>query len=73
MRKLAGYVLIITGSVLVLISILGLVKAFDVFYEADSGSRNYTYTLGSIVFPLLMTVLGRWVFRTGVSLKNQKK
>lgn len=51
---------------------MGLVKAFDIFYESASYDRNFIYTLGSIVFPLLLTVLGRWTFRRGLEIKRQR-
>jgi multisubunit Na+/H+ antiporter MnhG subunit len=70
-KKVLGFILIVIGVCLILISILVLVKAFDVFTEMGSSSENIVYTLGSIVFPLLLTVFGRWVFRKGFELRRE--
>jgi len=68
MKKFFGILLIIVGAVLILISIMGLVRAFDVFNTMGGGLENMGYVLGSILFPLLLTVFGRWVFRRGIAL-----
>ncbi|WP_317899682.1 hypothetical protein [Aurantibacillus circumpalustris] len=72
MKKLSGYLLLIIGIILILISIVALVRAFDVFTSLDSTAESIGYTLGSIIFPLLLTVLGRWVFRKGKGLIKEK-
>jgi multisubunit Na+/H+ antiporter MnhG subunit len=68
MKKLAGALLIITGIILIIISIMGLIKAFDTFTQMESTSESIGYVLGSIIFPLLLTVFGRWLFRKGFKL-----
>ena len=73
MKKLFGSLLILTGGLLILMSILVLVQAFDVFIEMGSSSENVMYTLGSIVFPLLLTVFGRWVWRKGLGFWREKQ
>jgi multisubunit Na+/H+ antiporter MnhG subunit len=70
MKKVLGYALILTGVVLILISIMGLVKAFDTFSMMGSSTESIGYTFGSIVFPLLLTVSGRWVFRKGLKFSK---
>ena len=72
MKKLAGYFLLILGILLILTSIMALVRAFDIFTTMDSSTESIGYTLGSIIFPLLLTVFGRWVFRKGKSLIKEK-
>jgi len=71
MKKILGYFLIAAGAIFILISIMGLVKAFDVFNTIGPGFENFGYVFGSIVFPLLLTVLGRWVFRKGISISRE--
>jgi len=66
MKKFIGFFLILAGALLILTSIMALVSAFNVFTEMGSSSENMIYTFGSIVFPLLLTVFGRWVFRKGL-------
>ena len=68
-----GFFLILAGVILIIISIMGLIKAFDVFSNAGSSGENIGYTFGSIVFPLLLTVLGKWVFRKGMKIMKNKK
>ena len=65
MKKILGYLLILLGALLILISIMALVKAFDVFNASSKEEQNFAYVFGSIVFPLLLTVFGRWVYRRG--------
>ncbi len=72
MKKLSGFFLILSGVILVLISIMGLVKAFDTFTQTGSSTENIARTLGSIIFPLLLTVSGRWLFRKGLVLWREK-
>jgi len=67
-KKLFGFLLLIGGVIFILISILCLVKAFDVFNTMGPGLENMGYVFGSIIFPLLLTVFGRWVFRKGIGL-----
>jgi multisubunit Na+/H+ antiporter MnhG subunit len=67
MKKLLGLLLIVSGATFIFISIAGLVKAFDVFSNMDSSGESMGYAFGSIFFPLLLTVIGRWIFRKGVA------
>lgn len=73
MKKLSGVLLIIIGAILVIISIMGLVKAFDIFTSIGPGFENFGYVMGSILFPLLLTVFGRWVFRKGTAILRAPK
>jgi len=72
MKKLLGIFLIITGVILIVISIMGLVKAFDIFTTLGTGVESMGYIFGSIIFPLLLTVFGRWVFRKGMAIVREK-
>lgn len=72
MKKILGMLLIITGVILIIVSIMGLVKAFDVFSTLGSSPESIGYTFGSIVFPLLLTVVGRWTFRKGLAYSKTK-
>ena len=67
MKKIAGITLIVVGVLLIITSIMALVRAFDIFTAMDSSAESVGYTIGSIVFPLLLTVIGRWIFRKGKS------
>lgn len=73
MKKILGILLIITGVILIIISIMGLVKAFDTFSTLGSSPESIGYTFGSIIFPLLLTVVGRWIFRKGLAYSKIKK
>lgn len=73
MKKAGGFLLIVIGILMILISIIALVKAFDVFGDLGSGAETYSYVFGSIVIPLLITVTGRWLFRKGNQLLREKK
>ena len=65
LKKSLGFLLIVIGAIMVIISILALVKAFDLFTNRQNTGFNYGYAFGSILFPLLLTVCGRWVYRMG--------
>ncbi len=71
MNKVYGVLLILAGSLLLLISILALVSAFDVFSATGGSAEDIGYAIGSIIFPLLLTVFGRWVFRKGVAFMRK--
>ncbi|MES2679802.1 MAG: hypothetical protein V4635_07960 [Bacteroidota bacterium] len=68
MKKFLGFLLVISGAIFILISIMCLVKAFDLFNTMEPGFENMGYVFGSIIFPLLLTVFGRWVFRKGIAM-----
>jgi multisubunit Na+/H+ antiporter MnhG subunit len=72
MKKVFGSILILSGTLLIFISIIGLVKAFDIFTSLGSSAESIGYLFGSILFPLLLTVFGRWVFRRGFKLWREK-
>jgi|GEM_PF-6208314 len=72
MKKIYGFFIILLGIIFILISIMGLVRAFDAFTQLGSSTENIVRTLGSIVFPLLLTVTGRWLFRKGLVLWKNK-
>jgi len=70
MRKTVGLLLILFGIIIIIFSILILVQAFDAFTRMGSSTEGFVYTLGKIIFPLLLTVFGRWVFRKGVDYRK---
>ncbi|MDI1354343.1 MAG: hypothetical protein PSX36_05475 [bacterium] len=65
-KKISAFLLIAIGVAIVIISIFALVKAFDVFSLMPSTAEGMGYAFGSILFPLLLTVIGRWMIRKGV-------
>lgn len=67
MKKTLAFLYIIFGIILIIISVLALVKAFDQFQQIQTAGidTNYGYLFGSILFPLLITVTGRWLYRKG--------
>jgi multisubunit Na+/H+ antiporter MnhG subunit len=67
LKKILGFLILLLGIVCILISIMGLIKAFDLFASMEASTENIGYTFGSIVFPLLLAVIGRWLFRRGLS------
>lgn len=67
MKLITGSLLLLIGILLILISIMGLIKAFDVFSGMNSSGESFGYAFGSILFPLLLTVIGRWIFRKGMA------
>ncbi|PBQ31680.1 hypothetical protein CNR22_07830 [Sphingobacteriaceae bacterium] len=71
MKKLTGFLLIAAGSILIIFSILILIRAFDTYTSMGSSTESMGYTIGSVIFPLLLTVIGRWIYRKGRGfLKN---
>lgn len=73
MHKLAGLLLITAGIVLIVFSVIVLAMAFDLYANKGTFSESVAYTMGSIVFPLLLTVLGRWMLRKGRKMRKQNK
>jgi len=57
--------MIVIGAIIVIISILALMKGFDTFSHMERSAESIGYAIGSIIFPLLLTVLGRWTIRKG--------
>jgi len=72
MKKITGLLLILLGVILILTSIMAMVKAFDTFTTMGSSAESFGYTIGSITFPLLLAVFGRWVFRKGLAFWKEK-
>jgi hypothetical protein len=70
MKKLIGGGLIFLGAVLISISILALIQAFDTMQKMQLGMEDFAYLFGSVLIPLLITVIGRWLYRRG---KNKWK
>lgn len=64
MNKLFAILLILLGLLLMLVAILSLVSAFGKF-EGLTSATDYGYAFGMVFFPLLVMVLGRWVYRNG--------
>ena len=73
MKKFSGFLLIVTGIVLIIISIMALVQAFDIFRASGTSQGSVGHVLGSIIFPLLLTVFGRWVLRKGRGMVKSSK
>lgn len=73
MKKTGAILLIITGVILITFSILALVRAFEVFQYIGKDSDSLGYVFGSILFPLLLTVVGRWVYRKGKEMWKLSK
>jgi hypothetical protein len=71
MKKIPAILMILSGSILVLISIMALVAAFNLVGSMQS-AESIGYVFGSILFPLLLTVIGRWVFRKGMESWRRK-
>jgi amino acid permease len=72
MKKMIGVLLFLFGIVLIVFSIMLLVTVFDGFVYSGSSAEEFVHTLGAIVFPLLLTVLGRWLYRKGRDLLKNK-
>jgi ABC-type transport system involved in multi-copper enzyme maturation permease subunit len=72
MKKFLGVLLVSLGAIFIVISILSLVKAFDIFNKTDPNFETLGYIFGSVLFPLLLTVLGRWIFRKGFEVMRRK-
>lgn len=73
MKKFSGFLLIIAGIMLIIISIMALVQAFDIFTASGTSTESVGHVLGSIIFPLLLTVFGRWVLRKGRGMIKSSK
>lgn len=67
-----GLLIVIAGWILVIISVFALVKGYDTFSAMEMGMESVGYALGSIIFPLLLTVMGRWVIRKGMAMVRRK-
>jgi hypothetical protein len=65
-KKISGVLICIVGAVLIIIGIFGLIKAFNVFSSSELTTEGMGYAFGSIIIPLLLAVLGRWVWRKGL-------
>jgi hypothetical protein len=66
MKTLGGILLLVGGIVLIIISIFTLIRVFTEFEALSGGSMaDYGYSFGKLFFPLLLTVLGRYMYRKG--------
>lgn len=59
--------MIIAGVLLIAISILGLIRVFNLMQNLGGSAQpyDYGYVIGSLIFPLILTVSGRWIYRKG--------
>lgn len=73
MKKTLGVILVFIGVIFVIISIIGLIKSFDLFSSLGSNSESISYIFGSILFPLILTVIGRGLIRKGFKFFRKKK
>lgn len=66
MKKAWGAALLVVGILVISFSIVALISVYNEF-EALSGAGmgDYTYSFGKLLFPLLLTVLGRYIYRKG--------
>ncbi len=66
MKKALGALLLVVGILLITFSIFALISVYNEF-EALSGAgmAEYSYSFGKLLFPLLLTVLGRYIYRKG--------
>jgi len=69
MKRLGAFLLIGIGVILIIISILALIHAYDTLQKMKLElAADFGYLFGSIFIPLLLTVCGRWLYRRGKSL-----
>ena len=72
-NKIGGIALLTFGILFMLVSILALAVSFEKFTSIPLSAENLGYIFGSIAFPLLGTVIGRWMIRNGFKrLRTQK-
>ncbi len=79
MKKFLACLLIITGSCVVLYSLMVLVSCFAILSSITFNSEGIVYSLGTLLGPLLLLAIARWMIRKGVKaykeeavLKNKK-
>jgi hypothetical protein len=70
MKKTAGFILMFAGIILTILSIVGIIKAFDMFGITESSIRSILCAFTSIIIPLLVAVLGRWTYRKGQEFRK---
>jgi multisubunit Na+/H+ antiporter MnhG subunit len=74
MTKIISIVLVIAGWLLVIFSLVALARLFDTFTKPNSGTGNAGYIFGSVLAPMLLIAIARWMIRMGMkNLRHQKK
>lgn len=71
MRKTLAFLLVTVGWLLVLYSLMVLVRWFDMLSALETNTENLGYIFGSILAPMLLIAIARWMIRKG--MKNLRK
>jgi uncharacterized membrane protein YjgN (DUF898 family) len=79
MKKALTCLLIIVGICIVIYSLMVLIKCFSLLSSIQFNGEGIVYSLGTLMGPLLLIAIARWMIRKGVkfykqetSLKKQK-
>jgi len=73
MKKLGAYALILLGSCIVIYSLMVLLKCFTILSSIEFNGEGIVYSLGTLLGPMLLIAIARWMIRKGVKLYRQEK
>ena len=74
MKRFISIVLVIAGWLLVIYSLVTLARLFDLLSVLEGSSENLGYIFGSILAPMLLIAIARWMIRKGMkTLKPWKR
>ncbi len=78
MKKFLACLLILVGSCIVIYSLMVLIKCFALLSSTEFNSAGIGYSLGTLLGPLILLAIARWLIRKGVKVykaetNNKKK
>lgn len=72
MKKTFAALLILTGSIIVLYSLIVLINCFNLLSSTKFNGEGVVYSLGTLLGPLLLLAIARWLIRKGVKAYKQE-
>lgn len=72
MKKLGACALILLGSCIVIYSLMVLLKCYTILSSIEFNGEGIVYSLGTLLGPLLLIAIARWMIRKGVKLYRQE-
>jgi hypothetical protein len=66
MPRSLAIILVVVGWLIIIYSLLVLVRWFDMLAALETNSENLGYIFGSILAPMLLIAVARWLIRKGM-------
>lgn len=72
MKKALACLLILVGSCIVIYSLIVLINCFALLSSSKFNGEGIGYSLGTLIAPLLLLAIARWLIRKGVKIYKEE-